>query len=320
MDDIKTKSRDERSAIKGHFRARAQDDFNVVRGMRKVRMQNYCRKYCKVDLVVEARSEKDSWNSVSKAAANASKESIKVERKGIKFKIKSIRSQGENNAVHRPPQSGKQSDISQGREKEKEFWKVKQHFQSSLEGSVASPLAGELVPQNKMMVKKASINSSSDKLNMSFCVVNSSSENSVSQPSSNKSQVEQIQEVPAQVKEKEEDEVEPQVVADEEKKEEDEVEPQVEIDDANDLDVEADGANEVEPVAENQPVVQQPDVEEQKDAPIMPEEEQKNQLIMPEEEKKQQALYNEQDFDEYFAQVELPDDMIDDRMETAWDP
>ena len=128
MDDIKTKSRDERSAIKGHFRARAQDDFNVVRGMRKVRMQNYCRKYCKVDLVVEARSEKDSWNSVSKAAANASKESIKVERKGIKFKIKSIRSQGENNAVHRPPQSGKQSDISQGREKEKEFWKVKQHF------------------------------------------------------------------------------------------------------------------------------------------------------------------------------------------------
>ena len=41
---------------------------------------------------------------------------------------------------------------------------------------------------------------------------------------------------------------------------------------------------------------------------------------MPEEEKKQEALYNEQDFDEYFAEVELPDEMLDDRMETAWDP
>ena len=96
--------------------------------MRKVRMQNYCRKYCKVDLVVEARSEKDSWNSVSKAAANNSKESIKVERKGIKFKIKSIKSHGGNNAIQSPSKSGKQSQISQGREEEKEFWRVKQHF------------------------------------------------------------------------------------------------------------------------------------------------------------------------------------------------
>ena len=46
--------------------------FIVPEGRRKERMEQYCQRFCKVGLVIEAKSEKDSWNSVSKAG-NANK-------------------------------------------------------------------------------------------------------------------------------------------------------------------------------------------------------------------------------------------------------
>ena len=46
--------------------------FIVPEGRQKERMERYCEKFCKVGLVIEANSEKDSWNSVSKAG-NANK-------------------------------------------------------------------------------------------------------------------------------------------------------------------------------------------------------------------------------------------------------
>ena len=81
------------NASEGNDPVNPEEDFTVPEGRRKRKMQRYCRKFCKVDLVVEERSEKDSWKSVSKRA-NANKESKTNQRGGIKFKFRSVRSQG----------------------------------------------------------------------------------------------------------------------------------------------------------------------------------------------------------------------------------
>ena len=62
------------NASEGRNPAVPQEDFTVPEGDRKKRMERYCKKFCEVDLVIEARSEKGSCWSVSKAG-NANKES-----------------------------------------------------------------------------------------------------------------------------------------------------------------------------------------------------------------------------------------------------
>ena len=90
--DMEPRERDG-NASEGHDPINSTEEFTVPEGRRKRKMQRYCRKFCKVDLVVEERSEKDSWQSVSKKA-NANKESKTNQRGGIKFKFRSVRSQG----------------------------------------------------------------------------------------------------------------------------------------------------------------------------------------------------------------------------------
>ena len=80
------------NASEGHHLDLKIESLNVPRGRRKRRMERYCKKFCKVDLIIEAANEKDSWVKVSNKA-NANKVSNKDQRKGIKFRIKSVQSE-----------------------------------------------------------------------------------------------------------------------------------------------------------------------------------------------------------------------------------
>lgn len=92
-------------------------------------MERYCKKFCKVGLVVEAQSEKDSWNSVSRVP-NANKASRTDQRKGIKFKVKSIRSQGKTKGQDSNEHATGQRELNEADEEANKPATVKPSFQS----------------------------------------------------------------------------------------------------------------------------------------------------------------------------------------------
>ena len=112
-------SRHDGNASVGRNPAVPQEDFTVPDGDRRKRMERYCKKFCDVDLVIEARSEKDSWKSVSRKG-NASKESKTNQRSGIKFKIRSVRSQGISYEAENQQRSNGHSENEAQREEKKQ--------------------------------------------------------------------------------------------------------------------------------------------------------------------------------------------------------
>lgn len=151
------------NASEGHHLDLRKDNLNVPRGRRKRRMERYCKKFCKVDLVIEEANEKDSWVNVSNKANN-NKVSRKDARKGIRFRIKSVKSEGIAKLFSSRANLKKYSERSSERGEEvKEPTQVVQHFKSLVVGTRMQSNFSDLVPQGQMVVKNASIYSSNKK-------------------------------------------------------------------------------------------------------------------------------------------------------------